>query len=99
VELGWVDRLRHQRVPAVGSDHDTRVFNDGRAARTVPAYADDVIMFVNLGFDAEAFTHLDTPSTAASSGSLSSTVRRGPYATVPSGLGAPESVNGPKSKA
>ena len=23
--LGWVDRLRHQRVPAVGSDHDTRV--------------------------------------------------------------------------
>jgi hypothetical protein len=34
------------------------VLGDGRAALAAPAYADDMIMFVNHGFDPEAFTYL-----------------------------------------
>jgi hypothetical protein len=50
--------------------------------------------------DGERLAHLGSASDAASTSSLSSTVRRGAYDTAESGLaGDPSIVNGPKSNA
>ena len=60
--------------------------------------ADHAVVFDQNLFDSEPFADLRTSLAAASTSSLSKTVRREQYATGASFVpGAPESVKGPKS--
>ena len=50
--------MRHQRVPAVGTDHHASVLSDIRAALVMSTNADDPAVLRDDSLDAEALTDL-----------------------------------------